>query len=150
MCSAILLAVRGETFAIDKNLQDLPDLKPNLQEGGEAARTWTDFDQIANPVAKRDDAVIPSQKFSRRTGEHPLWENLELFSDKGRVFEPLLADPREAQFRMGFLRETKANETNWDLVFGGDLGLARARLSDTEDIFNALALCLRIGQNSGG
>ena len=134
VCSAILLPTWGKVFATDKGLQGPSVLKPNIQEGGEAARTWTDFDQAAGPVAMNDDTVISSQKYSRQTAEQSLWENLELFSDKGRVFEPLLADPREAQFRMGFLRETKTNETNWDIVFGADLGLARARLSDTEDI----------------
>ena len=32
----------------------------------------------------------------------PYWE---IFADEGRVFEPNLADPREAQVRVGYLRD---------------------------------------------
>jgi hypothetical protein len=49
--------------------------------------------------------------------------NLELFSDEGRVFAPLLADPREAQARAGLMQDIRRGETLWDVMLGGDLGL---------------------------
>lgn len=50
----------------------------------------------------------------------------EWFSDKGRVFPMLLADPREAYFRLGFGRTTNS-ETIWDMTFGGDVALLRTK-----------------------
>jgi len=51
---------------------------------------------------------------------------VEWFSDKGRVFPVLLADPREAYFRLGFGR-TNDSKTIWDMTFGGDVALLRTR-----------------------
>jgi hypothetical protein len=48
-----------------------------------------------------------------------------LFARNLRAFAPLWADPREAQFRMGFTRDS-AGETWWDLNLGGDLIVLRA------------------------
>ena len=59
----------------------------------------------------------------------PKVEYRELFSDKGRVFPACLADPREAQFRLGFLR-TSDNHTDWDFGFGADIALLRSRGAD--------------------
>jgi len=46
------------------------------------------------------------------------------FSDKGRVFRPLLADQREAQIRAGF-QYGRRGDVFGDLGFGGDLAIAR-------------------------
>jgi hypothetical protein len=43
---------------------------------------------------------------------------------KGRAFTPLLADPREAQFRFGFLVDQDARILE-DLIWGADLGFLR-------------------------
>lgn len=51
---------------------------------------------------------------------------VEWFSDKGRVFPILLADPREAYFRLGF-GKTTSSETIWDMTFGGDVALLRTK-----------------------
>ncbi len=54
----------------------------------------------------------------------PPQKHVELFSDRGRVFPPLLADPKEAQFRLGFLGDFHGSAF-LDFVFGGDAALAR-------------------------
>jgi hypothetical protein len=50
------------------------------------------------------------------------------FSSRGRVFQPLLADPMEALFRLSFLYEGRDRRWDADLTFGGDVGLLWARL----------------------
>jgi Protein of unknown function (DUF1207) len=59
----------------------------------------------------------------------------EFCSDRGRAFAPLLADPREAQVRLGFLQD-EDGDSFFELGMGGDLGLLRGRFSETE-IFTA-------------
>ena len=49
----------------------------------------------------------------------------DFWSDKGRVFKSLKADPREAVFRFGHLVDQDGN-TYEDMDFGGDLGLVYA------------------------
>ncbi|RME73723.1 MAG: DUF1207 domain-containing protein [Planctomycetota bacterium] len=46
----------------------------------------------------------------------------ELFTDEPRAFAPILANPREANIRLGFMLDNKG-KSFWDLGFGGDLGL---------------------------
>ena len=58
-----------------------------------------------------------------------LWANLaiaaqwQVLPDKGRVFSPLLADPREATVRLGYMKDT---ETHAEIGLGGDWGLLAA------------------------
>jgi len=53
------------------------------------------------------------------------------FSDAGRAFPPLLADPREAQIRGGF-STARHGDTFGDVIFGGDIALVRRDLSADE------------------
>ena len=46
----------------------------------------------------------------------------EHFSDEGRVFDALRADPLEAQFRLGYINDYHGNGF-LDFVFGGDIAL---------------------------
>ncbi|MFH1138609.1 MAG: DUF1207 domain-containing protein [Pseudomonadota bacterium] len=57
---------------------------------------------------------------------------LEFFPDRGRAFQPLEADPREARFRLGFM--TNKGDVYEDLGLGGDLGLLWAGLPDGGEI----------------
>lgn len=57
-----------------------------------------------------------------------------LFSSRGRVFQPLLADPREALFRLSFLYEGRDQRWDTDITFGGDLGLLWARLPSNRSL----------------
>jgi hypothetical protein len=67
-----------------------------------------------------------------RTERSSLQNEVFYFSDQGRAFAPILADPREAQVRMGFMRETREGETLWDLMLGGDLGILHYQPSSTD------------------
>ncbi len=69
------------------------------------------------------------------TAKTPVASKWEFYSDQGRAFAPLLADPREAQVRIGFLQD-KDGDSFFELGMGGDLGLLRGRFSETE-IFTA-------------
>jgi Protein of unknown function (DUF1207) len=53
----------------------------------------------------------------------------EAFSDKGRLFAPLLADPREAQVECAFMG-VRGEKGNWKLGLGGDLGLLHLETPD--------------------
>lgn len=55
--------------------------------------------------------------------------SIEHFSDKGRVFKALKADPREAQFRLGYMNNY-SGESFLDFVFGGDAALLRSTEGD--------------------
>ena len=48
---------------------------------------------------------------------------LERFADKGRAFAPIYADPREAQFKLGYLHEF-GGKSFFDFTIGGDADLA--------------------------
>ena len=61
-----------------------------------------------------------------------------LFSNRDRAFAPLLADPREAQIRAGWM-VGRDGDKFLDLGFGGDLGLLRRDFSPDE----AMTLTLR-------
>jgi hypothetical protein len=64
----------------------------------------------------------------------------DLFSDAGRAFPALLADPREAQIRLGYLQDTQRHESVFDLGFGGDLGVLRASDGDRDLTLTARGL----------
>ena len=59
--------------------------------------------------------------------EAPQAHSLEFFSDEGRAFAPLKADPREAQFRLGAMLDDDGSIFE-DLVMGADLGFMLIRL----------------------
>ena len=66
-------------------------------------------------------------------GPHPAPEDVPdtewiLFSSKGRVFQPLLADPMEAIFRLSLFYEGRDRRWDAGVAFGGDIGLFYARL----------------------
>jgi len=50
------------------------------------------------------------------------------FSDGGRQFAPLRADPREAAFHLGFMQNDNG-ETYEDVAMGGDLGILHVNLA---------------------
>ena len=58
---------------------------------------------------------------------------VEFWPDRGRVFKPLRADPREAIFRLGFMWD-KEGDSYQDYVLGGDLGLLYIGLGDREKL----------------
>jgi len=56
----------------------------------------------------------------------------EFFADRGRAFKALLADPREAQVKLGFLRADDGH-SYYDLAFGGDVGLLHSAFAAEQD-----------------
>jgi hypothetical protein len=88
----------------------------------------------AGLAAETPAAVLESTVATAETlaSWQPGQKYTEWFSDKGRVFPPLLADPREAKFRLGFGR-TSTHETIWDFGFGADVALLRAKQPDGTD-----------------
>jgi hypothetical protein len=79
------------------------------------AETGASVRQDEKPVSPTPPEVIPDTEWI-------------FFSSKGRVFQPLMADPMEALFRLGFLYEEQDKRWDTDLTFGGDVGLLWARL----------------------
>ncbi len=51
-------------------------------------------------------------------------KRVDWFSDYSRLYPPALADPREAQVRVGYLQNGNAN-SYLDMALGGDIGLVR-------------------------
>ncbi len=90
------------------------------------AETGTSFQRIENPVPPHSPEIVPDTEW--------IW-----FSSRGRVFQPLLADPMEALFRLGFLYEGQDQRWDADITFGGDLGLLWARFPSN----NSLSLSVR-------
>ncbi len=81
------------------------------------------------PVESKDSESALSQPDGPDRGDIR-WEH---FSDKGRVFEPLLADPREAQLRIGYLKD-KHGDSFFDLGFGADATLLYGQLAENREV----------------
>lgn len=99
-------------------------LSPAVADESSTASTESQLTAAPAPAP----APAPAEENAEATGKR----EVVLFSDKGRVFAPLLADPREAQFRLGFL-DNNDSDILWDFVFGADVALARTREADGAD-----------------
>jgi len=82
-------------------------------------------------AGEQPDAVQPAgnENMIGRENDADGKQGPEWFSDRGRAFAPLLADPREAQVRVGFIYD-KHEDKFLDLGFGGDVGLLRDSTDD--------------------
>jgi hypothetical protein len=70
-----------------------------------------------------------SQKADACSTASPKAKKWRWFSDEGRVFKALRADPREAAFHLGFIQDDNG-ETFEDVAVGGDLGILHLSVSD--------------------
>jgi hypothetical protein len=126
---AILLALllmlgasRGDILAAEESPPGKsPEPAPAAGEGPAPARPEVD------PSA----GAIEEGRPGPQEEEGVRWE---FFSDKGRAFGPLLADPREAQIRAGYLYQISESGSFLDLGFGGDLGIVRASTREGMDL----------------
>jgi len=94
-------------------------------------------------LAKADDAPsVPddpqSEQVADQTPQGRPQTGWSFFSNRPRALAPLLADQREAQIRAGWMYGRGGNKL-LDLGFGGDLGIVRKDISETE----AMTLTLR-------
>jgi hypothetical protein len=96
---------------------------------------FADDEDLLSFFRRPEDAVTARPRLDIRQPESAVSSPVQVFfSDKGRVFSPLLADPREAQFHLGFMRETKTDAMLMDMSFGGDLGFLRYDVSASENL----------------
>lgn len=83
------------------------------------------------------EQMVPPAKQTKQTAQKadacstasPMVQKWRWFSDEGRMFAPLKADPREAAFHLGFMQDDNG-ETFEDVAVGGDLGILHVSLSD--------------------
>jgi hypothetical protein len=92
-------------------------------------RKVTDANNVAT-LEKSGKLEGTSLSLDSQKPEESSWQ---WFSGKSRVFEPLLADPREAQVNVAFLRN-KHGDSFFDLIFGGDAPLKYRQTSDNDEI----------------